>query len=250
MIALEAIVKGFEGREFFLEYLPVISLENGRCVGAEALIRWRRPDGVVYPDQFIPVVENTPYSGPITHWVIDTVADELVDWLRLNPDMLISINVPPELLGRGGLLYAGEKSGLSEFKRQIIIEITERGLPDRLGVDSMPLMSEYGVRLALDDVTLTGANLAILSRCPFNTLKIDRAAVMELESGKPDPHWLQILSTLIATQALHVIVEGVETDYQAQRLRDVGIRFAQGYLFSQSISARNLMAFHAERSKA
>lgn len=250
MIVLEDIVKGFEGREFFLEYLPMVSLDNGQCVGAEALIRWRRPNGVVFPDQFIQVIENTPYSGPITYWIIDTIALELSDWLRANPKVSISINVPPELLGRGGLGYAGEKSGLYEFKQQIILEITERGLPDRLGVDAMSLILESGIRLALDDVTLTGANLAMLSRFPMNIIKTDRSAVIELAPDKPDPPWLQVLASLVNTHGLHVIVEGVETEYQAQRLRDVGIRFAQGYHFSAPMLADQLIAFHLAQRHA
>ena len=131
-------MRRLEKREFFLVYLPTVSLHDGRCVGAEALIRWRRPGNVVVdPEHFIPLTDQTPLSGAITYWVIDTVADEIGDWLGANEDAHISINVPPEILGRGGLDYAATKSGLRAHVKQVILEITERGVPDQLGLDAL-----------------------------------------------------------------------------------------------------------------
>src|SRR5438477_7648059 len=98
MIDLAAIREGLSQGEFFLEYLPTISLAERRCIGAEALIRWHRAAGVIPPGQFIPLVENTPLSGMLTYWVLDTVNAELGDWLRANRDAHVSINVPPEIL--------------------------------------------------------------------------------------------------------------------------------------------------------
>ncbi len=163
MIDPDAIREGLSREEFFLEYLPTISLADGRCVGAEALIRWRRPTGVVPPGEFIPVAENTPLSGMLTYWVLDTVAAELGDWLRVNPDAHVSVNVPPEVLGRGGMAYVATKSGLIAHAHQIILEVTERGLPDLIGVESINNSSGLGAMVALDDVTFAGAaNLAVL----------------------------------------------------------------------------------------
>src|SRR3954468_18783621 len=121
MIDLATIRDALARGEFFLEYLPAVSLAGGRCTGAEALIRWRSPAGIVSPAQFIPVVEQTPVSGLLTYWVMepvppalrvmDTVHAELGDWLRANPEAYVGINVPPEVLGRGGLAYSATKSG-------------------------------------------------------------------------------------------------------------------------------------------
>ena len=159
MISADAIREGLVTGEFFLEYLPTVSLADGRCVGAEALTRWRRSSGVVQPDDFIPVIEGTYLSGMLTYWVLETVAKELGDWLRVHKELDISINVPPEIIGRGGLEYAAQKTGLSEIRNQLILEITERGIPDNLGVAALQAASRSGVRIALDDVTLTGTNL-------------------------------------------------------------------------------------------
>ena len=94
---LNAIGVAFERREFFLKYQPIVSLQDGRCLGAEALIRWKRPDGsTMDAGSFMPAVDRTPLSGIITYWVIDTVAVELNDWLDANPEANIAINIPPE----------------------------------------------------------------------------------------------------------------------------------------------------------
>ena len=156
MISLDAIRAGLTGGEFFLEYMPIVSLADGRCVGAEALTRWRRASGLVQPDEFIELIEGTHLSGTLTYWVIETMAKELGDWLRAHKDAFLSVNVPPEILGRGGLEYAAMKTGFSELRNQIIIEVTERGIPDNLGVATLEAASRSGVRVALDDVTLSG----------------------------------------------------------------------------------------------
>ena len=109
MISADAIRDGLVTGEFFLEYLPTVSLADGRCLGAEALTRWRRSSGVVQPDDFIPLIEGTHLSGMLTYWVLETVAKELGDWLRVHKELDISINVPPEIIGRGGLEYAARK---------------------------------------------------------------------------------------------------------------------------------------------
>src|SRR4051812_37224470 len=114
MIDLAAVREGLAPNEVFLPYLPTISLTTRPCGGGRALIRWRRPGGVVPPGEFIPLIENTPLSGLVTYWVIDTVSAELGAFLRATPDFHVGINVPPEILGRGGMEYAATRSGLAE----------------------------------------------------------------------------------------------------------------------------------------
>lgn len=242
-----AIEQGLAQGEFFLEYLPTIALDDGRCVGAEALIRWARAGAIVQPGEFIPVVENTPVSGRLTYWVMDTIAAELSHWLRAHPGVHVGINVPPELLGRGGITYAAERSGLAEFARQIVLEVTERGVPDALGIKGLDAAHAVGVRVALDDVSLTGPNLAILARVPFHIVKVDRAQVRQIEPSNPRPGWLHGLAALLATTKLDVVAEGVETEFQVSVLRECGIRHAQGFYFAQPMSARELEAFHLRR---
>jgi sensor c-di-GMP phosphodiesterase-like protein len=250
MINIDTIRAGLIQGEFFLEYLPTISLIDGCCVGAEALIRWKRASGIVSPMDFIPLIENTILSGTLTYWVIDTLATEMGDWLRTNPAARISINVPPEILGRGGLKYAAEKSGLTELRSQIILEVTERGLPDLLGVNAINEAGRMGVRVALDDVTLAGgANLAILARCNISIIKLDKSLVSEITLECPFPEWIAAVASMLEASKLEVIAEGVETKQQVLTLQKANVQMAQGFYFSRPIPASAFIAYHSETCK-
>jgi sensor c-di-GMP phosphodiesterase-like protein len=237
MIDLETVKSGFRDGEFSLEYLPIIALDEERCVGAEALLRWERSTGVVLPDVFIPLIENTPLSGLLTYWVIDQVAAELGDWLRNHDRVELHINVPPELLGRGGLEYAAQKSGLSDVRQKIVLEITERGLPDTLGLQALDMAARQGVRIALDDVTIDPASVLVLSRSNVQIIKIDKGVLLDSPKNGALPRWAEALTVLLQTTNLDVIVEGVETADQLELLRAAGVRQAQGYYFSPPLSA-------------
>ncbi len=250
VIDLNAIHEGLNHGEFFIEYLPTVCLDDQHCLGAEALIRWRRPEGIVPPVEFIPLVENTPLSGLITYWVIDTVAAELSDWLRAHPAAHLSLNVPPEILGRGGLEYAAVKSGLRSLSAQIILEVTERGIPDQLGMMALNAMGTRGVRVALDDVTMNGTNLAYVSRCNFDIIKIDRSLVAQINAQCPHPDWLRALAGLLhASVDLTVVAEGIETAIQFTALQAAGVQMGQGHYFSRALPAGKLIAYHAQRQE-
>jgi sensor c-di-GMP phosphodiesterase-like protein len=245
MISFDSINDGLAKGEFFLEYLPTVSLADGRCVGAEALTRWRRSSGVVQPGEFIQIIEGTHLSGMLTYWVLETVAEELGDWLRVHKEAHIGVNVPPEILGRGGLEYAATKTGLAEIRDQIILEVTERGIPDGLAVSALEAASQSGVRIALDDVTLAGTHLAVLARCTLDVIKTDRSLVDQITPECPNPPWLIGLSALLQSTRVGVIAEGVETKAQAEALRAAGIPMAQGFYFSPPISAEELKVYYA-----
>ena len=186
-----------DSHELFIEYQPIVLLSDASCIGAEALVRWRREHTILQPSEFLRAIDSTPLSGRLTYWVIDTVAADLGPWLSEHPGTQISINVPPEILGRGGLQYAAERSGLSAHANQIVLEITEHGVPDQLGLQALKMMAERGLRVALDDVTLTSVNLALLTRCNFSVIKLDRQMTSQLEPGAPEPQWLLALSSLL-----------------------------------------------------
>ena len=240
MVKSDDVRAAMDRGELFVEYLPTVTLADRRCVGGEALVRWRRGDAIVPAADFIPLIENTPLSGRITYWVIETVAAELGDWLDSHADAFVSINVPPEILGRGGLEYAAIRSGMLTRVAQIVLEITERGVPDRLGLDALNVMAERGVRLALDDTMLSGTNLALLARCNLSMIKLDRKLTSQLGPELPAPAWLAGLKSLLKSAPLQVVAEGVESDYQAKWLHAAGVQMAQGHLFSPPLSAREL----------
>lgn len=256
----------FNRREFFLVYQPILSLQDDRCLGAEALIRWKRADGTTLDaGSFMPSADRTPLSGRITYWVMDTVAIELGDWLGWNPEASIAINIPPEVLGRGGLEYAASKSGLKARASQLILEITERGVPDQLGLDALNQVPSTGARIALDDTTLSGTNLALLMRCHFDFVKIDQTLVHQidardrdsfLEEKRPNPgvpgavrpEWLHGLSTLLEATSLQVIAEGIESAAQHDMLAGAGVPWGQGHYLAKPQGALAFMRFYAART--
>jgi sensor c-di-GMP phosphodiesterase-like protein len=249
-INLDTIRSALEAHEIFLVYQPIVALRDGRCFGAEALVRWRRGRTTVLgASEFIPPIEHTPLAGKLTYWVIDTLAAELGEWLRCNPEARISINVPPEILGRGGLEYAVMKSGLSPRVQQLIIEVTERGIPDQLGLDALNAAPKTGVRIALDDTALSGANLGLLTRCHFDFIKIDRMLVAQLAPEKPSAPWLNGLAAVLKTTSLEVIAEGVETAFEAETLRAAGVQWAQGYYYARPLSPGDFKQFYAATAK-
>jgi sensor c-di-GMP phosphodiesterase-like protein len=243
---IETIRRALQAGEFFLVYQPIVALSDGRCVGGEALIRWRRGSTVTEAGDFIPQTERTPLSGTITYWVMDEIANELGLWLAENGDALIGINVPPEILGRGGIEYAANKSGLRALAKQLVFEVTERGVPDQLGLDALNSIPATGARVALDDMTLSGANLALLTRCHFDFVKIDRSLVAQLNGDSKRPQGLEGMAAVVGMSELQVIAEGIERQSQATALRDAGVQLAQGHLFAPPLAADEFKRYYAE----
>ena len=118
---LKRLLEALANDEFFIEYQPIMRIDGKKCLGAEALIRWKKEQNVIFPMDFIPAIENTVLSGPITYWLIDNMSKELGAWLKAQNDAFLSINIPPELLGRGGLWYAALKNGLLDIANSIVV---------------------------------------------------------------------------------------------------------------------------------
>jgi sensor c-di-GMP phosphodiesterase-like protein len=241
----DEIRAALENNEFFLEYLPIVCLEDGRCVGGEALVRWKQAERIVPPMEFIPLVEGTILAGLLTYRVIELVAEEMGEWLRETQDIYISINVPPELWGRGGVNYALQKSHLAEHKDRIVLEVTERGVPDKLGVETINNHGYMNVRIALDDVMANEAYLIFLARLKVDVIKIDRHfADRILAPGWPTRED-EVFLRLCAESDRTIIVEGVEQAEQVIVLRDAGVRYAQGWHFSRALPADAFKAYYA-----
>lgn len=247
MSILNEIKSGLKNNEFFLEYLPTIQLENNRCIGGEALIRWRRSGETILPMHFIPLVENTPVSGHLTYWVIETVAQEMGPLLRANDDIHISINVPPELLGRGGLEYAAEKCGLMDVLNKLIVEVTERGVPDKLGLDALQDALQYAagsrVRVALDDFGINDMNLVLLSRVNVDIIKVDKSFTDQMMEKDWSDEKIKKLSIFLRATDHTIIVEGVESQIQVDILKEAGVKLVQGWYFSQSLPANEFETY-------
>lgn len=155
-----------------------------------------------------------------------------------------TLNTPPFNITDCQSTTAG-KTGLSDIRNQIILEVTERGIPDNQGLAALEAASRSGVRIALDDVTLSATNLVILSRCTLDVIKTDRSLVDQITPECPCPAWLSGLSAVLQSTRVAVIAEGVQTEAQAEALREAGVSMAQGYYFSPPVSAQQLKMYHS-----
>jgi EAL domain-containing protein (putative c-di-GMP-specific phosphodiesterase class I) len=146
------------------------------------------------------------------------------------------------------LEYAGRKFGLRDLSHQGVLEITERGIPDRLGADGLELITQFSAaRIALDDVMLNGANIAVLSRLTFDFVKIHPDLVQQIDGDGSLPQWLEHIAGLQQSAPLQLIAEGIETLDQAEVLKQSGIQMGQGYFYSRPVSFRKLEQIVAAR---
>jgi diguanylate cyclase (GGDEF)-like protein/PAS domain S-box-containing protein len=233
-----------ERGEFFIEYQPLVRLDDGSVRGAEALVRWCHPvHGVLGPDQFIPLAESTGLIVPLGRWVLQQAARQARFWQFPRSDGLplrVNVNLSPAQLHHPLLVPETvailKDSGLEPSA--LCLEITESAL---IGADEellRPLraFSELGVHIALDDFGTGYSNLASLRRLPVSTLKLDRSFTSGMYADPVDPVDLKIVEGIVSlahTLGLSVTVEGVETGVQAEHLRLLGCDTAQGWYYAR-----------------
>ncbi|MGW2014543.1 putative bifunctional diguanylate cyclase/phosphodiesterase [Streptomyces sp. NPDC001927] len=239
-----ALPAALERGEFFIEYQPLVHLGDGSVHGAEALVRWCHPQhGVLGPDRFIPLAENTGLIVPLGRWVLQEAVRQARFWQARHSDggpLRINVNLSPTQLHHPRLVADTvdvlERSGLEPGA--LCLEVTESAL---IGADDdllKPLrqLAEMGVDIALDDFGTGYSNLANLRRLPVSVLKLDRSFTQGMQQHPADPVDLKIVEGIVSlahSLELAVTVEGVETGAQAQQLRDLGCDTAQGWYYAR-----------------
>ena len=237
---------------------PIIEIGSGRLVKAEALLRWRHPQrGMVPPDQFIPIAEETDLIHEIGAWVFREAADIAQRWNALYPrDGLrqVSVNVSPRQFVRGNpdayCIDYLQAIGLNPGA--MVIEITEGLLlDDQAGVmDKLRRFHELGIQLALDDFGTGYSAMAYLKKFNIDYLKIDRSFVRDLETDPGDRAIAEAIVAMAHRLGLKVIAEGVETEGQRDLLAAVGCEYVQGYLYAKPIPAEAFLEYTAKHTAA
>lgn len=241
-----ALYKALENGELFIQYQPIVWLDTGELRGVEALLRWRHPElGLISPAEFIPLAEDTGLIRGIGAWVLKEACTQAAIWRRdLNPDFKVSVNLSSRQMKRSDMakLVAEilERAGLPADA--LVLEITESLLmsddPD-ISVDLLAIQS-MGVALAVDDFGTGYSSLSYLKHLPVEILKIDRSFVRDLPEDSEDAALVQAILSIADSLGLRVVAEGVETEQQAEFLREHGCELAQGYLFSRPVDAADL----------
>ena len=234
----QALVSG----RFRLHYQPQVSLDDGRIVGAEALLRWRDPEmGEVKPAQFIPVAEESGFIVPIGEWVLSQAVRQAALWHGRGHSVPIAINVSalqfqqPHFVDRvaGVLAVAGVPPQLLELEltESILVHDADEAL------HRLHALARLGVRLSIDDFGTGYSSLAYLKRFPIGKLKIDRSFISGLPSDDSDAGIVRAILQMARALGMQVIAEGVETEAQRQFLQDEGCQQFQGWLYAPALDS-------------
>ncbi len=240
--ALEADLRLAERRgQLRLHYQPQVDSMR-RVIGAEALLRWRHPRrGMVAPDIFIPLAEETGLILPIGRWVLETACAQIKAWSAhaATRDLCLAVNVSARQFRQQGFV-ADVRQVLLETgadPARLKIELTESLVIDNVAetIARMQALKALGIGFSMDDFGTGFSSLSYLKRLPLDQLKIDRSFVFDLATDPNDAAIVQIIITMGHTLGLNVIAEGVETEAQLERLDQYGCTNYQGYLFSRPL---------------
>jgi EAL domain-containing protein (putative c-di-GMP-specific phosphodiesterase class I)/CheY-like chemotaxis protein len=216
---------------------------SGLVVGAEALIRWQHPErGLVPPEEFITLAEETGLIVPIGAWVIDAICAQQAAWLKAGASMLpIAANISSVQLDRSDVVQTVRDALArhSLFARHLHLELTESSVmkDPEAATDVLRRLRELGVGLALDDFGTGHSSLAYLKRFPFTRVKIDRTFISDITHSAEDAAIASAIITIAHRMGLKVVAEGVETQGQFNYLSMQGCDEMQGYYFSPAVSA-------------
>lgn len=238
--------------EFIVHYQPIIALSTGRCVGAEALIRWPRPDGSwIGPDLFVPFAEQHGLIGPLTDLVIGAVLRDLGGVLAADRALHVAINISADDIGSGRFLDVLERAiqATRVHPSQIWIEATERGFIDADAARrTIERAQALGHRVAIDDFGTGYSSLSLLEALPLNALKIDKSFIdaigRDAATSVVTPHIIEMAHGL----KFDIVAEGVETLEQQAYLAAAGVEFAQGWLYAKALPPDRFVAFCRARN--
>ncbi len=248
-LVLESSLRGGVARgEFVLHYQPQMEISSGRLVGAEALLRWNHPElGLVPPDRFIPLAEETGLIAPIGDWVLREACRQNRAWQAAGlPPLPVAVNLSAVQFRHGGLAEAVAaalaESGLEP--RYLELELTESILMSDTArtLETLGQLREMGVGLSIDDFGTGYSSLFYLKRFPIQKLKIDRSFVRDLAANADDRAIAAAVVSLGRSLRLRVIAEGVESIDQLSILREQGCDEVQGYLLARPLPAEEFAA--------
>ena len=239
-----SILQDFAG--FYLLYQPIVDAATEKLVAVEALLRWKNEEyGVVPPDMFIPFLETDPIFPVLGEWIIETALRDTKKLIEQIPDAIVHVNLSYSQI---------EKAGFSETVRDILkrtdfspehlsLEITERCrlLDMELLRNVIATLRSSGVRIALDDFGTGFSSIGLVKNLPFDTIKIDKSFVQQIETDDREKFLLSNFADLAGAFGADVCVEGVETSGMRNIIRDYGVHSFQGYYYSRPIPMEELL---------
>ena len=241
--------RAIENNEFRVYYQVIGALDTHQVAGFEALVRWQHPErGLVSPDKFIPIAEETGMIIPIDRWVMREACRQMHDWQTKFPtydSMTISVNLSSKHIAQPDLVEYIEET-LSETGLNgdfLKLEITESALLENndYTIQVFNQLQELGIQIQIDDFGKGYSSLSYLSNFPIDALKIDRSFVSTLPDEGNNLQILQAMVNLSQRLGVGVIAEGVETEYQLAQLKQLGCEYGQGYLLSMPLESKEVV---------
>lgn len=240
-------------RRLTVHYQPVIELHSGKCIGAEALVRWRREGGsLLGPDVFIPVAERAGLISDITRCVLDTILEDIGRLMREDPVIQINLNLAREDLESPQFLevLAQELEHYKVPTRAIKLEITERALINSDAARQLiRKLRQRGHQVAIDDFGTGYSSLAYLESFEIDTLKIDKTFVDAIETDAVTSNVIGHVIEMAHSLELDTVAEGIEQPHQVDWLLDQGVTHGQGFFFSKPLTSRRFLRYY-QRNRA
>ncbi len=247
--------KALSNEQFQLYYQPIIDLETGRIIGAEALIRWQHPTmGLVSPDKFINIAEDTGLIVPIGEWIVMTAANQASKWNKNSRQLIkVAVNISSrQCIDKEHSIVSLLKKALTQAKLEpgvFQIEITESLLMDGASetVNTLNQIRDLGLGISLDDFGTGYSSLSYLKHFPISTLKIDKTFVNDATTNKKDAQLVKAIVMMSAGLDLDVVGEGIENAEQLSFLKNLGCKAGQGYYFSRPLTAEDFSNYLLEQ---
>ncbi|MDQ1374118.1 MAG: hypothetical protein QOJ09_1456 [Actinomycetota bacterium] len=246
--------RAVEREEFTVHYQPFVDLVTEAVVGAEALVRWEHPErGLVGPDGFITLAEETGLIVPIGAWVLEQACRELVGWQRDEPAMTVAVNLSVHQMAAPDVVHMVKEvlARTGVRGQDLCLELTESLLMDDVDYFGKILarFKSLGVRLSIDDFGTGYSSLSYLKRFPLDEVKIDRGFVDGLGTDAHDSALVAAILAMATALGLGVIAEGIETRAQLELLKKMRCGRAQGFFLARPMPARDMARLVADRRR-
>jgi diguanylate cyclase (GGDEF)-like protein len=230
--------------ELSMNYQPLVVLADGTLLGFEALLRWRHSElGVIPPNKFIPIAEESGLIIPITRWILEETSQQIARWQKIGPatkNLIVSVNVSGKHLSKDELVDDVENVlDISKIApASLKLEITESAAMENAEntISVLNRLKNLGVQISIDDFGTGYSSFSYLHRLPFDTLKIDRSFVYNVGDNGENSEILQSIISLAKNLKKKVIAEGIETESQLALLQNLGCDYGQGYVMSRPLT--------------